>query len=125
MRKIIVSIATISLLLLSMLARADVAQAWQCQLVEGKTPDDLMALSKSWLDAAKGMDANTKVRIYFPVAADAEERSFVFVFYLPDFKSWGEFMDAYPDSPAAQVDAGWDEVAPCKISGVWMTEEVE
>jgi hypothetical protein len=125
MRKIITSIATISLLLLSMSASADVAQAWECQLVDGKTNDDLLALSKSWLDAAKETDKNASVRVYFPIATDAEGGSMIFVFYLPDFKSWGEFMDAYPDSPAAQVDAGWDDVAPCKVSGLWLTEDIE
>ncbi len=125
MRKTIVSIATTALLLLSMSASADVAQVWQCTLVDGKTNDDLMALSESWLEAAKGINESASVRVYFPIAADAEENSFIFVFYLPDFTSWGKFNDAYPDSPVAQVDAGWNEIAPCKVSGLWYTNDVE
>ena len=125
MRKTIASVAAATLLLLSMSASADVAQVWQCQLVDGKTNDDLMALSKSWLDAAKGIDENASVRIYFPIATDGEEGSVIFAFYLPDFKSWGEFEDAYPGSPVAQVDAGWNEVAPCEIPGLWATADVE
>ncbi len=126
MRKIIASIVTATLLLLSISASADVAQVWQCQLADGKTNDDVMALSKSWLDAAKGINESASVRVYFPVATDAKEGSFIFVFYLPDFKSWGEFNDAYPDSPVAQVDAGWNETAPCEdVSGLWYTADVE
>ena len=126
MRKIIASIAAATLLLLSMSASADVAQVWQCQLEDGTTDDDLMALSKSWLDAAKGINDSASVRVYFPVAADAEDGSFIFVFYLPDFKSWGEFSDTYPDSPVAQVDARWDdEIGPCDVSGLWITVDVE
>lgn len=125
MRKTIVSIATTTLLLLSMSASADVAQVWQCKLVDGKTDDDLMALSESWLEAAKGLNESASVRVYFPIAADAQENSFIFVFYLPDFTSWGEFNDAYPESPVAKVDQGWNETAPCKVSGLWLTTDVE
>ena len=125
MRKIITSIATAALFLLSMPASADVAQVWECRVADGKTNDDLMALSQSWLDAAKGINENASVRIYFPTATDAETDSFIFAFYLPDFTSWGKFNDAYPDSPAAQVDEGWDDVAPCKVSGLWRTEDLE
>ena len=125
MRKIITSIATATLFLLSIPASADVAQVWECRVADGKTNDDLMALSQSWLDAAKGINENASVRIYFPIATNAEPDSFIFVFYLPDFTSWGKFSDAYPDSPVAQVDVGWDDVAPCKVSGLWDTEDLE
>ena len=125
MKKIIASFATATLLLLSMSASADVAQVWECKLADGKTNDDLIALSKTWLDAAKGLNENASVRVYFPIAADAEEGSMIFVFYLPDFTSWGKFEDAYPDSPVATVDAGWNETAPCKTSELYLTVDVE
>lgn len=124
MRKALWSATLLLSLGISAIARADVAQAWQCQLVDGKTSDDVMALSRSWLKAAKGIDNRARVRIYSPVAADAEEGSFIFVFYLPDFAAWGKFNDAYPGSPVAQVDAGWNAVAPCKVSGLWGTTDL-
>ena len=126
MRKIIASIATATLLLLSMSASADVAQVWQCKFADDTTGDDLMAMSKTWLDAAREINDSASVRIYFPVAADAEADTYIFVFYLPDFKAWGEFTDAaYPDSPVAEVDARWDELGPCDVSGLWVSEDVE
>jgi hypothetical protein len=65
-------------------------------------------------------------RIIASVAADAELGSFIIVFYLPDFTSWGEFMDAYPDSPVAQIDEGWDDIAPCEgTSALWVTTDLE
>ena len=125
MRKTICSFVCFAMLILSMIAKADVAQVWQCQLVEGKTNDDLMTLANSWLDAAKGIDDRASVRMYFPVATDAEEGSFLFIFYLPDFESWGKFNDAYPGLPVAQVDSGWNEIAPCKVSRLWGTADLE
>ncbi len=126
MRNIIASMAAATLLLLSMSASADVAQVWQCQLAEGKTNDDLMALSKSWIAAAKEIDDSASSRIYFPVAGDAKEGSFIIVFYLPDFTSWGEFEDAYPGSPVAKIDEGWNETAPCEnVSTLWISVDIE
>jgi hypothetical protein len=125
MRKIITSLTAAILLLFSISASADVVQVWRCQLVDGKTDDDLMALSKSWLDAAKQINDNARVSVSFPIAADAKEGSFLFAFFLPDFTAWGTFNDAYPDSAVAQVDEGWNEIAPCKISGLWSTEDIE
>ena len=125
MRKTLWSFAGFAMLTLSTTAVADVAQAWQCQLVEGKTNDELMTLANSWLDAAKGIDDRASVRIYFPVATEAEEGSFIFIFYLPDFESWGKFNDAYPGSPVAQVDAAWNEIAPCKVPALWDTADLE
>ena len=84
-----------------------------------------MALSKSWLDAAKQIDDSASARVYFPVAGDADENAYIFVFYLPDFTAWGKFSDAYPDSPVADVDSNWDELGPCDLSGLWVTEDVE
>ena len=124
MNKLLWSTALLIALALSAIAKADVAQAWQCQLIDGKTNDDLMTLSKSWLKAAKGIDNRASVRIYYPVAAEAETGTFIFIFYLPDFESWGKFNDAYPGSPVAEVDSSWDEIAPCKVSGLWGTTDL-
>jgi hypothetical protein len=126
MRKIFASIATATLLLLSTSVSADIAQVWQCQIEGDATNDEFMALSKSWLDAAKEINDSASVRVYVPVAAAAETGSYIFALYLPDFKSWGEFNDAYPDSPLAKVDERWtNELGPCDVPGLWSTLDFE
>ncbi len=126
MRKTINLVAAATLLLLSMSASADVAQVWQCEFAEGKTNDDLIALSNSWLAAAREIDDSASGRLYFPVAGDSKEGSFIFVFYLPDFTSWGEFLDAYAGSPVEEIDAVWNETAPCEdVSELWDVVDLE
>jgi hypothetical protein len=125
MRKIITSIATATLLLLSMSASAGVAQVWRCTFADDATGSDLIALSKEWLDAAREINDSASARVFYPVAADAEEDAYIFVFYLPDFTAWGAFSDAYPDSPVAEVDSRWDGLGPCDVSGLWITEDIE
>lgn len=126
MKRIIASIAAATLLLLSVPASADVAQTWQCKLAEGKTFDDVMALSEAWLALAKEVDENTSVRIYVPVAGSADSGSFVWVAYMPNFASWGKAEDAYDGSPLAGLDTDWNTTAPCeKVSHLYATVDLE
>ena len=133
MRKII-SITAASFLLFSMSASADVAQVWRCTLNDAVESDDadaptpgeaLEAISKDWLAKAREIDENASITAFFPINADAEEGEYVFIFFLPDFASWGAFMDAYPDSAVAEVDSGWDDVGPCETSELWVTNDFE
>jgi len=56
----------------------NIIQIWECQLHDGKTGADAMAVSSTWLDAAKkiegGEDFNVLLR--FPIAANAGDDSF-------------------------------------------------
>jgi hypothetical protein len=125
MRKIVYSVTTATLLLFSMAASAEVAQVWRCSFADGVADDALTAISQEWLEKARDIDENASVRAYFPVAADADEGEYVFVFYMPDFAAWGAFMDAYPDSSVEEVDSRWEEVGPCEVSGLWVTNDFE
>ena len=124
MRKII-SVAAVSLLFWSLPASADVAQVWSCSFDDGVGEEALDAISAEWLEKAKNIDENASARAYFPVAADADEGQYIFVFYLPTFAAWGAFMDAYPDSPVAEVDSRWGEIGPCDVSGLWAITDYE
>lgn len=132
MRKII-SVTAAALLLFSMPASADVAQVWNCTFNDEITDEDgnevapedaLMAISEAWLEKAKEIDENVSVTILRPVAADAEDNQYIWVFHMPSFAAWGAFTDAYPGSAVAEVDAGWDHVGPCNVSGLWATREL-
>ena len=132
MRKII-SITTAAFLLFSASASADVAQVWNCSMLDDVTdadgnavdPNDAVtAISEAWLEKAKEIDENASVKIYWPVAANAKENQYLWVFYMPSFAAWGAFEDAYPDSAVAEVDAGWDNVGPCSVSGLWAIQDI-
>jgi len=113
------------LLLFSVPASADVAQVWRCSLADGVDGSALEAISKEWLAKAREIDEDASITAYFPINADADEGEYVFIFFLPDFASWGAFMDAYPDSAVAEVDSGWDDVGPCETSELWVTNDFE
>ena len=109
------------------LANAGTVQVWECQLNDGKTFDDLQAVSSAWLAATKGMEGGEGLEAYhnFPVAAFAGDGGFNFVVVMPDFEAWGKLTDAYPGSASEKADQAWGEVASCKGNSLWTSEKIE
>ena len=75
-------------------APAYLAEAWQafdCELVEGKTDVDVMAAAKRWLQAARTMKGgeDLQVSIHFPVAAASWDTDFKILVKAPSFAAWG------------------------------------
>ena len=108
------------------------AEAWQafdCELVEGKTDVDVMAAAKRWLQAARTMKGgeDLQVSIHFPVAASSWNSDFKIVLRAPSFAAWGTFWDGYEGSAAHKVDQEETEITNCPNSELFegLTVEVE
>jgi len=129
MKSTIVKIAIISILMTVAIAvhAESAVQVWACTLEDGKTPQDVEAVSSAWLKAAKGMKGGEKIKVYleYPVAADVGGGSFTFVLVTPSFEEWGAFNGAYAGSAAAKADEDFGDVATCTSSYLWASTEVE
>ena len=129
MKKALIGSITASLMLLfTASAFADsVVQVWACQLNDGKTTDELVAVSAAWLKAAKGIEGggDLQASLEFPIAASAGDGQFNFVLIAADTKTWGLFNNDYADSPAGEADEAWSEVATCTGSDLWRSVDIE
>ena len=69
------------------LANAAAVQIWECELNDGKTSDDLQAVSSAWLAATKSMEGGEGIEAFheFPVAANVSGDRFNFVVITPGF----------------------------------------
>ncbi len=104
------------------------AQMWKCELGEDATEAQVMEGARKWLAAAKTVQGgkNFEAFVYHPVAVNFPDNSdLMFVVIAPSFKEWGEFWDAYPDSPAAEVEEETDKFIICPDSVVWEATTVE
>lgn len=127
-KTILGSICAISTFVFAVPAFADpILHIWSCKLNEGKTGDQLMEVTKAWLDAAKSMDGgeNLELTLEFPIATNTGDGTFNFVLAAPNTQTWGLFMNEYETSPAAEVDQAWSEVATCSDSSIWNSVEIE
>jgi hypothetical protein len=106
---------------------ASAVQVWECQLLDGKTNADVMALSKQWLAAAKSMKGGEEVEVYvgLPIAGSGAEGSFNFIMIAKDLATWGVFWNGYSGSAAAKADASWEGVATCGVSSLETSIKIE
>jgi len=104
-----------------------VLQVWPCELLEGKTDADVVAVSAAWFNAAKGMQGGEHLALHlnFPEVADVESGHFLFVLVAPSFAEWGAFTAGYANSPAAKADEDWNKVAKCSGNSLWNSVSIE
>jgi len=121
------AILTVILLGVFSSANASVVHIWNCNLHDGKSGDDVVALSSSWLAAARTMEGGKDLNVYinFPMAANAGIGGFTFVLIAPDPATWGLFMNGYEGSAAAKADSEWDAAADCSSNSLWESVSIE
>ena len=122
------SLALVTALALSPVASADsIIESWNCTLKEGKTFEELVAVSSQWLKAARTMSGGdqTKVNLMVPMVPNDGTGKFQFVAVVPDTSVWGAFNKDYVGSPAAKVDEAWSLVADCSSNSLWASVEIE
>ena len=108
-------------------AGADVIHTFSCTIRDGAETADVFIRSADWLKAARSDKGgkNIKVRLEFPLAAEAGFRGFNYVVISPNLKEWGAFYDNYATSKALQADGPWEEVALCTKSVLFSAFEIE
>jgi hypothetical protein len=95
---------------------------WSCELKPGKTLDDARAVARTWLAAARSMKNGERlqVSIRYPIIVNESENRFDFVVRAPSLAVWGAFYDIYDDdTPVADADLKFAEVAGCSGSTMW------
>jgi hypothetical protein len=99
-------------------------QIFRCEFNdETTTEDEVLEVAVTWLKAAKQTKggANMRLSVRFPVAVGiAEVGDFTWVIATPTFAEWGEFTDAYDESPVSKIDDHlFGNLADCGQSAVW------
>jgi len=98
-----------------------------CEQDEETTDEQVEAISKEWLKAAKGIKGaeNMHLRLNFPVAAKAGEVDFLIILTAPSFAEWGTFMDNYAGSEAEKIDDKYEDDLDCGDGSLWESVKVE
>ena len=128
-KRLIALLTTTVMLLFTTSAFADsVVHLWTCELNDGKTGEDVVAASSSWLEVAKTMEGGTDLELYleFRIAANVGDDSFNFVLIAADEKTWGTWYGSDdPDSAMQDANTAWSEVATCSGSSLWYSVEIK
>lgn len=128
MKRLIVSLVSMYVFALAGPVYADsMLQIWECSVNEGHTADDVLTVSKDWLDAARKMEGgkDLQVTIEFPEVTGGKYNAFNFVLSASDLKTWGLFNNDYQGSAAAAADEKFLEVAICDGSRLWASIDIK
>ena len=118
-RKIILATVTSMFLLLSAAVSADpISVVFTCELKEGKTKDDAMAINAKWLKWARATGGSDEITSSFVSTVIGDIGGFMWVDTYPDIATWGKIVDG--DSG---LDAEFDAVSTCSGNRMYRGEE--
>jgi hypothetical protein len=117
-RKIILATVTSVFLLLSAVVSADpISVVFTCELKEGKTKEDAMAVNAKWLKWARATGGSDEITSSYVSTVIGDLGGFMWVDTYPDIATWGKIADA--DS---EFDAEFDEVSKCSGNRMYRGE---
>jgi len=103
-------------------------QMWMCEMDDDATEEQIEAMAREWLKAAKKIEGgeNLEAYVYFPIAVNATgETDAMFVVKAPSVEDWGKFWDHYGGSAAAEVEKQNLEKIVCPDSVVWESVKIK
>ena len=108
-------------------AYSEAIQIFNCEYEGEATEDEVWAMSKKWLAAARTLKGGENLQIYlrYPVAASVDDIDFKFVLVTPNFTEWGVFTDAYELSKLQEIDDELEKVATCNDASLWEGTEIK
>lgn len=120
-RKFIGVACTAMFLLFAAGASADpVSVVYNCELKDGKTKDDAMAVNARWLKWARATAGTDEITSSFVVAFVGDYKGFMWVDTYPSAAAWAEIADA-----DTELDAEFEALQTCSSSRMYRAEETE
>jgi len=121
-KKMILAAMAATLLLVSVGVSAQpVTIVWTCELSDGKTQEDAMAVNSKWLKWAHGFAGTDEITSSFVYAIIGDFGSFMWVDTYPDLATWVKVADGDMDD-ASDTSAAFDELETCSGNKMYMGE---
>ncbi len=118
-RKIILATVTSVFLLLSAVVSADpVSVVFTCELKEGHTKEEAMAVNAKWLKWARATGGTDEITSSYVSTVIGDLGGFMWVDNYPDLATWGKIADG--DSG---LDAEFDAIETCTGNRMYRGEQ--
>ena len=120
-RKIIGIVCTTLLLLCAAGASADpVSVVYNCELKDGKTKDDAMAVNARWLKWARATAGSDEITSNYVVPMIGDYKGFMWVDTYPSAAAWARVADT-----DTELDAEFEALQTCSSSRMYRPEETQ
>ena len=119
LKNILLATVTSVFLLLSVAIHAEpISVVFTCELKDGKTKEDAMAVNAKWLKWARATGGSDEITSSFVSTVIGDMGSFMWVDTYPDITTWGKIADG--DSG---LDAEFDAVSTCSGNRMYRGEQ--
>jgi len=111
-KTILVFVASVFMMLSVGVSAATVTIVWTCELNDGKTQEDALALNAKWLKWARGFAGTDEITSSFVTTAFGEFGGFLWVDSYPDLATWAKVEEADAEDKS-ETSAAYDELETC------------
>ena len=109
LKKIVLASVTSVFLLLSVVVNAEpISVVWYCELKDGSTKEDAMAINARWLKWARATGGSDEITSSYVSTVIGDLGGFMWVDTYPDIATWGKVADA-----ESEFDAEFNEISSC------------
>ena len=123
-KKILLTTVASMLLVLSAGVSADpVTIVFSCELKDGKTKEDAMAVNGQWLKWARATGGSDEITSSFVTTMIGELGGFLWVDTYPDLATWAKVADADLEAEAPEIAAGFDALEDCSRTSMMRGEQ--
>lgn len=102
------------------------AETWHCTLKDGKTMDDVRAISQAIGELSVKNDDKDAQWIFMPFSGDiADSGRFILMTGWQDFRTMGDgFQTFFAEGDGDDIYAKWNETVECSNRNFWTIEEI-
>jgi hypothetical protein len=111
-KMILAFVASVFLMLSVGVSAETVTIVWTCELNDGKTREDALAVNAKWLKWAHGIAGTDAITSNFVTTAIGEFGGFLWVDSYPDLATWAKVAAADLEDES-ETSAAFDELETC------------
>lgn len=101
-----------------------VAAAYTCELKDGKTEEEVMAVNTTWLKFVReNVSPDIRSDMGTPIVGDFGH--FIFVDTYPDVNTWAAAQTALDGAAGTELEGMFEDLMECKKNRLWKFKETK
>ena len=118
-------VAIVALCLGSVASADGIVEAWTCEVVEGKTVEDVQAVNSKWLKWINDHVEGGGITSAIGTSIVGNTETFIFVDSYPDLTTWAAAKDALDSDAGDEMDDLFEDVSECSENRLWNIEDTK
>ena len=102
----------------------EVAEVYNCKLMDGKTIADAQAVNSKWL-AWMRTNVSEAIRSTAATAIVGDANGFLYFVTYPDLATWTAGKTALDSDEGRKIESGFDDVMECSGNRLWRLQHAE